>query len=95
MKTLNLLKTLSPVLILLLALSEPAFAAAGTQSVNTLFNTLLGILQGVSLVVVTCAIVWAGYKVLFTGVAIQQVAGPFMGAILIASAPWLAELLVG
>ncbi len=92
---LKTLKLLSPVLFVSLMICEPALAAAGTQSVNTLFNSILSTLQGVSLVVVTCAVVWAGYKILFTGVALQQVAGPLMGAILIAAAPWIAELLVG
>ncbi|MVX57033.1 TrbC/VirB2 family protein [Parasutterella muris] len=92
---LKTLKILSPVLFVSLMICEPALAAAGTQSVNTLFNTILSTLQGVSLAVVTVAIVWAGYKVLFMGVALQQVAGPFMGAVVIAAAPWLAQLLVG
>lgn len=95
MKTLNFLKTLSPVLLALLLISDPAMAAAGTQSINTLFQTILTTLQGVSAIVVTLAVLWAGYKVLWLGVNIQQVAGPFIGAILIASSPWLAQLLVG
>lgn len=76
--------------------SMPAFAAGGSGStVNTLFDQVLSILQGLSVVVVTIAIIWAGYKVLFKGAALMEVAGPLMGAILIGAAPWLAELLVG
>lgn len=86
---------LFPALLAALMLCDPALAAAGTQSINNLFQTILTTLQGVSILVVTIAIVWAGYKVLYLGVNIQQVAGPLIGAILIAAAPWLADLLVG
>lgn len=88
-------KFLIPALFALLAVCEPALAAAGTQSVNKLFQTILTTLQGVSLVVVTIALVWAGYKIIFTSASLQQVAGPFLGAVLVAAAPWLAQLLVG
>ena len=82
--------------LFLIAVCEfPELAAAGTQSVNNLFQTILGVLQGVSLVVVTLAILSAGYKMFFTAGTIQHVAGPFLGAIVVAAAPWLAELLVG
>lgn len=86
---------LFPAFLAALMLCDPALAAAGTQSVNTLFQTILTTLQGVSIVVVTIAIVWAGYKMIFTSANLQQVAGPFLGAVLVAAAPWLAELLVG
>ena len=43
----------------------------------------------------TIALVWAGYKIIFTSATLQQVAGPFLGAVLVAAAPWLADLLVG
>lgn len=82
-------------LFFIAAFADPALAAAGTQSVNNLFQTILGVLQGVSLVVVTISILWAGYKMIFTAATIQHVAGPFLGAIVVAAAPWLAELLVG
>ena len=76
--------------------SAPAFAAGGSgTTVNSLFDQILTILQGLSVVVVTIAIIWAGYKVLFKGAALMEVAGPLMGAILIGAAPWIAELLVG
>ncbi len=74
---------------------DPALAASGTQSINTLFQQILTVLQGVSIVVVTIALVWAGYRVMYTEASIRQVAGPVMGAILVAAAPWLADLLVG
>lgn len=87
-------KALIP-LILALATSQ-AMAAGGTgQNVNTLFQAILTSLQGLGVVVVTIAIIWAGYKVLFKGVAIQEIGGPLAGAILIGAAPWLADLILG
>lgn len=73
-----------------------AFAAAGTGSnLSSLFDQIQSQMTIVSLSVVTIAVIWAGYKVLFMGVQLQQVAGPLIGAILIAAAPWIASLIVG
>lgn len=80
----------------MMLVSSQAFAAGGTgTTVDSMFNEILGILQGLSVVVVTIAVIWAGYKTLFKGAGLMEVAGPLMGAILIGAAPWLAELLVG
>lgn len=72
-----------------------AAGGSGASSVNSLFEQILSILQGLSVVVVTIAILWAGYKVLFKGAALMEVAGPLMGAVLIGAGPWIAEILVG
>lgn len=90
-------RTLVPAAVVSSLVASPAFAAAGGSGtdVNTLFTEILGVLQGVSVVVVTCAVIWAGYKTLFKGAGLQEVAGPLMGAILIGAAPWLADILVG
>lgn len=86
---------LSPAALAALILSDPALAAAGTQSLNNTLQTILSVFQGASLLIVTGAIIWAGYRMLYTHANIQTVGGPFLGACLIAAAPWLAELLVG
>ena len=77
--------------------SPAAFAASGGSGANveSMFQQILDILQGVSVVVVTVAVIWAGYKTLFKGAGLMEVAGPLMGAILIGAAPWLAQILVG
>lgn len=77
-------------------LSSQVLAAGGSgTNVTTLFETILSILQSLGVVVVTIAIVWAGYKILFKGVSIQEIGGPLAGAILIGAAPWLASLILG
>ena len=80
---------LFPALLTGLMLCDPALAAAGTQSINTLFQTILTTLQGVSLVVVTIALVWAGYKIIFTSATLlgrrlsgcRSLAGRFAGGL--------------
>ena len=57
MKKSNLL---FPALLAALMLCDPALAASGTQALNNTLQTILGVLQGCSLVVVTIAIGWAG-----------------------------------
>ena len=92
-------KLQAPALLAVIAListfAEPALAAGGTQSVNNLLQTILGLCQSASYGVVTLAIIWAGYRMIWTSASIQHIAGPFLGAIAIAAAPWLADLLVG
>lgn len=83
---------LFPAALAALILSDPALAA---QSLNNTLQTILSVFQGASLLIVTGAIIWAGYRMLYTHANIQTVGGPFLGACLIAAAPWLAELLVG
>ncbi len=90
-------RTLVPAAVVGSLISSTALAAPGGTGtdVNTLFNEILTVLQGISVVVVTCAVIWAGYKTLFKGAGLTEVGGPLMGAILIGAAPWLAEILVG
>ena len=90
-------KTKSLTLMALLSLvANTAFGAIPQgQEVNALFETILKYLNGASIAVVTIALLWAGYKVLFQGNTIQEIAKPLLGAVLIGSAPWIAQLLLG
>ena len=75
-------------------LSGAAMAAGGVsgESIETLFETVLDALQMASVPVVTIAVCWAGYKVIWGGSAIQEVGPLVVGAILIGASPWVAEL---
>ena len=77
-----------------LTASAGAFAAGGTANVTTLFDTIKTTMEAVSLIVVTIAVMWAGYKVLFQGNQLQEVAKPLLGGIMIGAAGWIAALLV-
>lgn len=46
-------------------------------------------------VVLAIAIMWAGYKIMFQGQTLREVAPPLLGAILFACASTLASVLVG
>ena len=50
---------LFPAALAALILSDPALAAAGTQSLNNTLQTILSVFQGASLLIVTGAIIWA------------------------------------
>ena len=52
-------------------------------------------LRGLSLVTVTIAVLWVGYKVLFGGCTTRECSPIIIGAIIIASAAEIARLLVG
>lgn len=48
---------LFPAALAALILSDPALAAAGTQSLNNTLQTILSVFQGASLLIVTGAII--------------------------------------
>ena len=78
----------------LLSGAEMAAGGVSGESIETLFETVLDALQMASVPVVTIAVCWAGYKVIWGGSAIQEVGPLVVGAILIGASPWVAELLV-
>lgn len=78
----------------LLATSVPAMAD-GFSKASTLLEKVSTGLLALSIVTVTIAVLWVGYKVLFAGNTLRECAPIIMGAILIASASEIARLLVG
>lgn len=76
--------------------AEPAFAqTGGLDKVNTFMDNVLSILRGVSITVVTIAIMWAGYKFLFKHADIAECAKILAGGLLIGGAAELARFLLG
>lgn len=78
----------------LLATSVPAMADGFSKASSLLDKVSTGLLA-LSIVTVTIAVLWVGYKVLFAGNTLRECAPIIMGAILIASASEIARLLVG
>lgn len=74
-------------------LTSPVYAEF--QRAKTMLTRVEQGLRGLSLVVVTIAVLWVGYKVLFGGSTISECAPIIIGAIIIASAAEVAKLLVG
>ena len=73
--------------------TSPAFAEF--TKAKTMLTKVEEGLRGLSLVTVTIAVLWVGYKVLFGGSTIKECAPIIIGAIIIASAAEVARLLVG
>jgi len=69
--------------------------ADGFTKAGTLLDKVSTGLLALSIVTVTIAVLWVGYKVLFAGNTLRECAPIIMGAILIASASEIARLLVG
>lgn len=93
----NLNKVLSIVAVVLgivLLSIEPAFAQ-GLEKVNTFIDNVLVVLRGISIAVVTIAIMWAGYKFLFTRADIGECGKILAGGLLIGGAAELASYLLG
>lgn len=78
--------------ISVLFVSSPAFAEF--KKAQKLMEKIEGGLRGLSLVSVTIAIIWVGYKVLFGGSTLRDCAPILIGAILLASAAEIAKLLM-
>lgn len=70
-------------------------ASGGLEKVNTLLDNIVNWFKYAAVAVVTIAIFVVGYKVLFGGQTIRECAPIIIGAVLIASAAAIADLLVG
>jgi len=91
-KTPGMLIALALVAVLI---AEPAFAQGGLDKVNTFMDNVLGVLRGVSIVTVTIAIMWAGYKFLFKKADIGESGLILAGGLLVGGASELAIFLLG
>lgn len=85
--------TIVVALIALLAV-EPAFAQGGLDKVNTFVANVLVVLRGISIGVVTIAIMWAGYKFLFKHADMAECGKILAGGLLIGGAAELASYLL-
>ena len=75
--------------------AEPAFAqVGGLTKVSTFMDSLLTLLRGISLAVVTGAIIWCGYKVLWTHAGIDEVAKILGGGLLVGGASEFARYIL-
>ena len=84
-------------LLALLALLAPdlAYAVGGLEKVNSFMDNITGILRGASIAVVTLAVMWAGYKFLFTSANVMEVGKIVIAGLLIGGAAEIAGYMVG
>lgn len=90
MKTLT--KNGLALVVMAVVLATPALAQVA--QVNTTLTTIKSILTGVSVVVVTIAIMWAGFKMIFQHAKFGDIANIFIGAMLIGGAAGIAGVLI-
>ncbi len=80
-------------LFALCMVAMPAMAQ-GLGSVNTFMSTVITLLKGAGVLIVTIAIMWCGYKMIFKGASFSEVAMIFVGGLLIGGAATIAAYLV-
>lgn len=77
-----------------LLLPNFVFGAGGLDKVNSLMSSISNALYVVGVVVLTIAIMWAGFKIMFQGQTLREVAPPLLGGILVGAASGIAGLLI-
>lgn len=78
----------------LLITIDPALAEGGLEKVDKFIDNVLAVLRGISLGIVTIAIMWAGYKFLFKQADIGECGKILAGGLLIGGAAELAGYLL-
>lgn len=86
--------------IIMLAMFLPSIAMAfppgGNEdacgTINTFAKTVQGLLNGISIVVVTIAVIFSGYQIAFAHKRIGDVAPVLIGAVLIGAASQIANM---
>ena len=80
---------------IIVGLSFPALALAqGFDKINTTVTNVQTILVTISIAVVTIAIIWAGFKMIFQGARLADVANVLIGGTLIGGAAAFASYIV-
>jgi type IV secretion system protein VirB2 len=78
----------------LLATLPPAALAQGFDKINTTVTNVNTILVTISIAVVTIAIIWAGFKMIFQGARLADVANVLIGGTLVGGAAAFASYIV-
>jgi type IV secretion system protein VirB2 len=95
MRTPSSIRRAAPALACLLPalLSQPALAQ-GFDKINTTVTNVNTILVTISIAVVTIAIIWAGFKMIFQGARLADVANVLIGGTLVGGAAAFASYIV-
>jgi type IV secretion system protein VirB2 len=76
------------------ALAPSLALAQGFEKINTTVTNVNTILVTVSIAVVTIAIIWAGFKMIFQGARLADVANVLIGGTLVGGAAAFASYIV-
>ena len=88
-KNLSFLVYLTPFI-----LANVALAAGGIDKVDKFAENLSIALYGIGAVVLTIAFMWAGFKIMFQGQTLREVAPVFIGGVIVDSASAIATYLI-
>ena len=69
-------------------------AGGGIDKVNDFMQNLSTALYGIGAVVLTIAFMWAGFKVMFQGQTLREVAPVFIGGVIVGSASAIAAYII-
>jgi type IV secretion system protein VirB2 len=75
-------------------LISPLARAQGFDKINTTVTNVQAILVTISVAVVTIAIIWAGFKMIFQGARLADVANVLIGGTLVGGAAAFASFIV-
>jgi type IV secretion system protein VirB2 len=92
--TRNALSRLSAPALAALWLAPTAALAQGFDKINTTVSNVQAILVTISIAVVTISIIWAGFKMIFQGARLADVANVLIGGTLIGGAAAFATYIV-
>ncbi|HEY1394420.1 MAG TPA: TrbC/VirB2 family protein [Methylibium sp.] len=95
MRSLESIRRTGPTLAAaLLTLLSRAALAQGFDKINTTVTNVNTILVTISVAVVTIAIIWAGFKMIFQGARLADVANVLIGGTLVGGAAAFASYIV-
>jgi type IV secretion system protein VirB2 len=95
MKALSRLRTLRQAAEAIGTATLPLCASAqGFDKINTTVTNVNAILVTISVAVVTIAIIWAGFKMIFQGARLADVANVLIGGTLVGGAAAFASFIV-
>ena len=95
MTTLASIRRAAPALAAIVpALLSQAARAQGFDKINTTVTNVNTILVTISIAVVTIAIIWAGFKMIFQGARLADVANVLIGGTLVGGAAAFAAYIV-
>ena len=77
-----------------LSLASAIASAQGFDKINTTVTNINTILVTISIAVVTIAIIWAGFKMIFQGARLADVANVLIGGTLVGGAAAFASYIV-
>ena len=93
----NYIFLIRPLTIFIFLMCSPiaAYAAGGgLDKINQFMDNVAGILRGASVITVTVAIMWAGYKFLFMQATVMEIGKIVIAGLLIGGAAEIARYIV-